>query len=74
MESERLTGIVKWFDNKRGFGFIEDPRGGQDHFVHYSAIEDVGYKHLREGEEVSFVSVPDSKRSRAKEVRKVREL
>lgn len=44
---------VKWFDNVKGFGFIEN-EDGQDIFVHYKQIEGDGYKTLREGQEVEF--------------------
>lgn len=47
-------GKVKWFSNVKGYGFIEKEEGGQDIFVHYSAIQGEGYKTLTEGEEVSF--------------------
>ena len=46
-------GVVKWFDTKKGFGFIEQP-GGDDVFVHYSGIAGDGFKSLRAGEEVEF--------------------
>ncbi|RLA05856.1 MAG: cold shock domain protein CspD [Gammaproteobacteria bacterium] len=48
------TGTVKWFNNAKGYGFIEPNEGGNDIFVHYSTIEMEGYKSLKAGEEVSF--------------------
>ena len=49
-----VQGKVKWFNETKGFGFIEPEGGGKDIFVHYSAIQDQGFKTLREGQEVSF--------------------
>ena len=49
-----MIGKVKWFNETKGFGFIEPEGGGKDLFVHYSAIQDKGFKTLREGQEVSF--------------------
>ena len=46
-------GSVKWFDTKKGYGFIQQP-GGDDVFVHYSGIEGEGFRSLRAGEEVEF--------------------
>ncbi|MBC7288698.1 MAG: cold shock domain-containing protein [Armatimonadetes bacterium] len=51
--SERLRGRVKWFDPDKGYGFIEVP-GQRDVFVHWSAIQQQGYKTLDDGEEVEF--------------------
>jgi CspA family cold shock protein len=49
----KLTGKVKWFNNSKGYGFIEF-EGGGDIFVHYSAIRASGYKSLKEGQFVEF--------------------
>lgn len=49
----RSTGVVKWFNESKGFGFIE-MEGGQDVFVHYSAISGSGFKTLAEGQQVEF--------------------
>ena len=51
--ASRLTGRVKWFNNAKGYGFIEQP-GAPDVFVHYSAIQEKGFKSLQEGDEVEF--------------------
>ncbi|PGW15819.1 cold-shock protein [Bacillus cereus] len=48
-----MQGKVKWFNNEKGFGFIE-MEGADDVFVHFSAIQGDGYKALEEGQEVSF--------------------
>ncbi|MFP5318386.1 MAG: cold-shock protein [Acidimicrobiia bacterium] len=47
-------GTVKWFNAEKGFGFIAQPDGGGDVFVHHSAIEMSGYRTLEEGQQVSF--------------------
>ncbi len=53
--SERQTGTVKWFNDSKGFGFIERDGGEKDVFVHYSAIESAtNYKSLNEGQRVEF--------------------
>jgi len=51
--SERLTGVVKWFNASKGYGFI-GREGGPDVFVHFSAIEADGYRTLKEGQQVEF--------------------
>ena len=48
------TGTVKWFNEKKGFGFIAPDDGGKDAFVHISAVERAGLGTLREGQKVSF--------------------
>lgn len=48
------TGTVKWFNGEKGFGFIEQEAGGEDLFVHFSAIAGDGYRNLDEGDKVEF--------------------
>ena len=48
------TGIVKWFNESKGFGFISPDEGGEDLFAHFSAIQSKGFKTLAEGQRVSF--------------------
>jgi len=48
------TGTVKWFDTQKGYGFIERGEGEDDVFVHFSAIQEEGFKDLEEGEKVEF--------------------
>lgn len=48
------NGTVKWFDNAKGFGFIEQEEGGKDVFVHHTGINGSGFKSLNEGDKVSF--------------------
>ena len=49
-----MKGTVKWFNAEKGFGFIANDEGGDDVFVHFSAIAMDGYKSLEEGQEVTF--------------------
>jgi CspA family cold shock protein len=51
--SDRITGTVKWFNDDKGFGFIER-EGGEDVFVHYSSVRGEGFKSLYEGQKVEF--------------------
>ena len=47
-------GKVKWFDGKKGYGFVANPSDGKDYFVHFSEIQGDGYKTLEEGQKVEF--------------------
>jgi CspA family cold shock protein len=62
-------GKVKWFDSKKGYGFIA-AETGEDVFVHFSAIQGDGYKSLDEGQEVEFEAERDQKGLKAKNVTK----
>ena len=64
------SGKVKWFDNRRGFGFIAQ-ESGQDVFVHHSSILGKGYKILNEGETVQFEVVNSDKGPKAKNVERL---
>ncbi len=66
--SERITGIVKWFNSEKGFGFIER-EGGPDVFVHYSAIMADGYRNLTEGQQVEFTVTRGPKGFQAADVK-----
>ena len=64
-------GTVKWFNDKKGFGFIVDPEVSGDIFVHFSAIQTNGFRTLKEGEEIDYELYQDEKGSRAKNVLKL---
>lgn len=55
------SGTVKWFNNQKGFGFIQPDDGSKDVFVHISAVERAGLSTLKEGQKVSFDLVADRK-------------
>jgi CspA family cold shock protein len=67
---EMSEGIVKWFNDTKGFGFIQQ-EGGKDLFVHHSAIQGEGFKSLAEGDKVSFDVVAGQKGPAAENVRKL---
>jgi CspA family cold shock protein len=64
------TGKVKWFNESKGYGFIEPDGGGRDVFVHYSAIQGEGYKTLSEGQPVEFEIIQGEKGPQASNVSK----
>ncbi|MBV9865816.1 MAG: cold-shock protein [Abitibacteriaceae bacterium] len=65
-------GTVKWFNDSKGFGFIEQEDGGADVFVHHSAIEADGYRSLQEGAKVEFDISKEDKGLRAANVKVIR--
>lgn len=64
----RMTGTVKWFNDKKGFGFITREDGEKDCFVHFSAIQGDGFKSLKEGQQVEFEIVDGDKGPAAQNV------
>ncbi len=68
--SNREQGIVKWFNDSKGFGFIQR-ESGEDIFVHFRAIQGDGYRSLKDGQKVEFNVVEGQKGLQAEEVNKV---
>ena len=66
--SERIEGVVKWFNAEKGFGFIKRDEGESDVFVHHTAIKMEGYRKLDEGDVVEFEIVEGRKGPQAAEV------
>jgi CspA family cold shock protein len=66
----KLTGRVKWFNDSKGYGFIEQ-EGGRDIFVHYTAIQGEGFKSLAEGQKVEFEIIEGAKGPQATKVVKM---
>jgi CspA family cold shock protein len=65
------TGIVKWFNDAKGYGFITPDGGGKDIFVHHTSIEMQGFRTLTEGDSVEFELTKGPKGPQAEKVRKV---
>jgi CspA family cold shock protein len=62
------TGTVKWFNNAKGYGFIQSEEGGEDVFVHHTAIVSEGFRTLNQGEKVNFEVVQGPKGLQARNV------
>lgn len=69
--SVMAKGTVKWFNEKKGFGFIVDPSVGTDIFVHFSVIQSEGFKTLQEGDQVEYELYTDEKGAKARNVVRV---
>jgi CspA family cold shock protein len=69
MEKNMATGTVKWFNDAKGFGFIEPEQGGGDVFAHFSAIQMDGFRTLKQGSKVSYELVQGPKGQLAQNIR-----
>lgn len=68
MSDARETGIVKWFSNKKGYGFIARDTGGGDVFVHFRSIRGEGYRSLKDGQRVEYAVVTGKNGLQAEDV------
>ena len=66
-----VRGTVKWFDDKKGYGFITPEDKSKDVFVHYSAIDSEGFKTLKENDKVEFEVIEGNRGQQADKVRKI---
>jgi len=69
--ADRQTGTVKWFNDAKGFGFIEPEGGGEDVFAHFSAIQMEGFRTLKQGSKVSYELVQGPKGQLAQNIQPV---
>lgn len=69
--NERMSGKVKWFNEKKGYGFITPDGGGEDVFVHFSALPGDGFKKIAEGQAVEFDKVQGNKGPQAENVTEI---
>ncbi len=71
--SDRISGIVKWFSNERGYGFVtvDGDSSAKEYFVHYSYIDMNGYKSLKAGQKVSFALINTDRGVQAQDVKLV---
>lgn len=70
MADQRIVGTVKWYNSAKGYGFISR-EGGEDVFVHFSAIQGEGYRNLEEGQKVEFTLQKGDKGWQAADVKKI---
>lgn len=63
-DQQQTTGTVKWFNDQKGFGFIQPNNGGNDVFVHISAVERAGWRTLQEGQKINFDLQLDPKKGK----------
>ncbi len=70
MADQRVVGTVKWYNSAKGYGFISR-EGGEDVFVHFSAIQGEGYRNLEEGQKVEFTLQKGDKGWQAADVKKI---
>jgi CspA family cold shock protein len=70
-EIKKMTGTVKWFDSKKGFGFITPDDGSEDVFCHHTAIRMKGYRQLETGAAVEYETEPTAKGSKAVNIRPI---
>ena len=69
--AERKTGVVKWFNDAKGYGFVTPDGGGKDVFVHHTAVQMEGFRSLAEGQKVEFEVTDGPKGPQASNVRTV---